>query len=376
MKDLYLLDINKRHLGAICLCVIVIILVAGLSPKSFHTKNDVTLLPDGKGVRFSGRGILFSSSPLIHRPDGLTRGSLTIEMAIQADQEWRSSLPVILEIDDGQPCARLLIGQWKNHLIIRSRRTACFQPGEYAEISLVNALPAGKEQFITIASGKDGTTLSVNGARVKKNDTFSFLKQGEALSGRLILGNSSAGKHSWTGTLSALAFTDAGLSPEEVLRNYQSWRASGKLSGDGTMPLVLYHFNEQSGAIIKDHSGHGNDIVIPEFFTPLQRRMLALPWDDFQPTRKYIRDVSINILGFIPFGFYVAWYFSERGIGELKIVIMVLFLGVGLSLGIEIAQAYLPKRSSQVIDVVTNGIGTTIGIYLWHKFIVPRRGLS
>jgi hypothetical protein len=372
LKNHHLLDINRRHLGIICLCIIAIILFAGLWPRTFQTSNDVSFLPDGKGVRFSGRGIVYTQPLKSNQRQQLDsmNGSLTLEMAIQPGKEWGRSLPIFFAVDDGQPCERLLISQWKKHLIIRSRRNACVQPEDYAEIDLDNSLPKGKAQFITIASGNKGTALYLNGTMVKRSSNFSLLRPGEALSGRLILGNSSTGNHSWQGTVSTLAVHDQVLSSDEILRNYGAWRESKTLSPAGNSSLITYYrFNERTGPIIKDHSGQGNDLIIPEQFTPLQHRMLTPPWQDFQATMRYARDVAINILGFIPFGFYIAWYLSERGITSLKVVIIVLVLGIGTSLFIEIVQAFLPERTSQVIDVITNSSGTAIGVYLWYGYI-------
>ena len=372
MKNLHLLAINRRHLGIICLCVITIILFAGLWPREFHFENQVALLSDGKGIRFSGRGILYSQ-PLavhLHQHDESSQGSLTIEMAIQPEKEWGRSIPIIIAVDDGQPCERLLIGQWKKHLIIRSRRNACFQSGVYSEIALENSLPKGKAQFITIATGKDGTVLYIAGAKIKKNKTLSLLRPGEVLSGRLILGNSSAGNQPWQGTISMLSIYDQTVSSREALQHYETWRDNEKSSPRGnSLPSIDYHFDEKAGSLIKDYSGQGNDLIISEHFVPLHRQMLTPIWEDFHASGAYARDVTINILGFIPFGFYVAWYLSERGISSLRVVIMVLVLGTGTSLFIEIVQAYLPERTSQLIDVLTNSIGTAFGIFLWHQFI-------
>jgi len=366
------MEINRRHLGIICFCVITIILFAGLWPREFHFKNQVALLSDGKGVRFSGRGILYSQPIAVnlHQPDESTRGELTIEMAVQPEKEWGRSIPVIFAVDDGHPCERMLIGQWKKHLIIKSRRNACFQSGDYAEFDLDNSLPRGKSQFITIASGNKGTALYLNGTMIKKNKNYSLLKPGEALSGRLILGNASSGNRPWQGTVSKLAIYDQTLSSGEVLRHYEAWRDNREPPPQGnSLPMIDYRFDEKAGSVIRDHSGQGNDLIIPERFAPLHRQMLTPPWEDFQASGAYARDVAINVLGFIPFGFYIAWYLSERGIKRLSVVIMVLVLGTGTSLFIEIVQAYLPERSSQLIDVITNTGGTALGAFLWRRYL-------
>ena len=115
-----------------------------------------------------------------------------------------------------------------------------------------------------------------------------------------------------------------------------------------------------------------NDLVIPEYFTPLKRRMLGTPKEDFRANRRYAMDIAINILGFIPFGFFISWYFSKRSMSFYRIVIITMVLGIGTSLFIEIIQAYLPARSSQITDVLCNSGGTFLGMYLWKRYIPPR----
>jgi VanZ family protein len=41
-------------------------------------------------------------------------------------------------------------------------------------------------------------------------------------------------------------------------------------------------------------------------------------------------------------------------------------LGISISLGMELRQAYLPGRTSALIDVVTNTLGTTLGVSLYQ----------
>jgi hypothetical protein len=113
--------IVSKYLGAICLCVITVILITGLWPKDLRSENDVAFLPDGKGIRFSRRGIIYTKDMLMKRHAQHETGSLSIEMAIESDKEWNKSVPVILAIDDSQSCERLKIVQWKSTLIVQSR---------------------------------------------------------------------------------------------------------------------------------------------------------------------------------------------------------------------------------------------------------------
>lgn len=366
------ITINSKYLGAISLCVITVILFAGLWPRDFNTRNDVAFLPDGKGIHFSRRGIIYTKDMLAKRHAQSEPGSLSIEMAIQADMEWNNSVPVILAINDGQSCERFIIGQWKSSLIIRSIRTNSCRYDRLREIGLQDALLKGTSRFITITSGARGTAVYVDGKLKVWRKESSLLHSDDILSGQLVLGNSAVGKYPWTGTLYALAIYDQVLVSGEVVQHYKVWRDNGSLSTEiGPLPIAHYLFNERTGPIVRDHSGLGNDLVIPDNFTPLRRRMLAMPWEDFRANRRYAMDIAINILGFIPFGFFISWYLSKRGNARVCVVIIVLVLGIGTSLFIEIIQAYLPARSSQLMDVLSNSCGTVLGIYLWRRYIFP-----
>ena len=107
--------------------------------------------------------------------------------------------------------------------------------------------------------------------------------------------------------------------------------------------------------------------------------MLAMPFDEFRVNMHYAIDVVINILGFIPFGFFIRRYLSERGVKHVRIVIIAMVIGISTSLFIEFIQAYLPARSSQLMGVLSNSGGTVLGIYLWSRYIFPllsKRGFS
>jgi glycopeptide antibiotics resistance protein len=79
-------------------------------------------------------------------------------------------------------------------------------------------------------------------------------------------------------------------------------------------------------------------------------------------------DILTNVLGFIPFGFFFSGYLWMRKKTTLYhlLLISILFGGF-LSLVIELIQVYLPARSSQLTDVITNILGTAIGVALFFK---------
>jgi VanZ family protein len=74
-------------------------------------------------------------------------------------------------------------------------------------------------------------------------------------------------------------------------------------------------------------------------------------------------DVAVNVLAYVPFGFLVALAaggFMNRRWAALCGVVT----GVGFSIGMEIAQGFLPGRVSNNLDVIANGCGALSGALL------------
>ncbi len=367
MKFRSLANITRRHLGTICLCIITVILFAGLWPRTFDLRNQAALLPDGKGLHFSGRGIVYSPPLSVNQKAGSEAGSLSMEIALQSDREWRKYLPVIVALDDGMQCERLIVGQWQASLIIRIRRGTSCRHDRSREIGVRDILLPGKTRFIGISSGTGGTAVYADGQLKVVRKNLSLLNAGETFGGRLVLGTSADGNYSWTGTVSAFSLYNRSLTAEESLRHYEDWRDAADLPKHESLPAARYLFNEQAGQIVKDHSGQGKDLRIPEHFILLRHALLIPPWIDFHPSLSYAQDVAMNIVGFIPFGFFLSWYLSVRGVKRRNVLLAVVVLGAGTSLFIEVVQSYLPARASQLTDLITNTTGTAIGTYLWSR---------
>ena len=84
------------------------------------------------------------------------------------------------------------------------------------------------------------------------------------------------------------------------------------------------------------------------------------------------RDIVINVLGFMPFGFCFFLYRKPaRSARWFTDALHVVVAGVAISLTIETIQVYLPNRASSMTDLLCNTAGTFLGV-LFAQAIRPK----
>ena len=88
------------------------------------------------------------------------------------------------------------------------------------------------------------------------------------------------------------------------------------------------------------------------------------PWTRWS----YWKDIAVNIFGFIPLGFLFLAYFAIVKQNP-RPTMMVVTLGFAISLTIEVAQRFLPTRDSSMMDLMTNTLGTFLGVLLFRFYI-------
>jgi VanZ family protein len=140
------------------------------------------------------------------------------------------------------------------------------------------------------------------------------------------------------------------------------WSQEGRpesLAGAGN--IWLYPFDEQRGRVAHEAHGSGPDLNMPERYSVFHPHYL----DTARPHRSDWSDVLLNIAGFVPFGFFFCALFSSPR-AAARAAFVTILLGISISLGMELRQAYLPGRTSALIDVVTNTLGTTLGVSLYQ----------
>jgi hypothetical protein len=368
------LNARKNVPSIICLIITSTILVAGLWPFNFWSKNQVEWLKDRDGVRFYSRGIIYSEKevpilPSLHSSNIPTK-SFTIEIWVQPDKETFSYLPQLLTIWNRETHEYLFIGQWQSTLIFQSRILDSKKKWIYKKIGIGNVLQKDQTRFIAITSDERGTNIYIDGRLEESSRNYLFLQLTDKTmsSNFLVLGNSSTGQQHWMGSLLGLAIYDQPLTRKQISEHFQKWQERGKSSLLAERGLfALYLFDEGSGEHIHDLLNH-HHLIMPTRFEVLQKTILVPPWKDFRFNRSYLMDIITNILCFIPFGFFFSaylWMKKPRSI--FRLLLTSIIIAGCMSLSIELIQVYLPTRSSQLMDVITNILGAAIGVTLFLK---------
>jgi hypothetical protein len=188
----------------------------------------------------------------------------------------------------------------------------------------------------------------------------------EDFAGQLVLGDSAVIDNAWRGNILDLAIYDRELTSQEIANKYASRKGNqtDQEAGGEQHLVAQYAFSEGSGQNVHGQPGSAPDLYIPEIFKVPHKKMLMWPWEESHDKLE-LRDIAINIFGFVPFGFVFAAYLSwNRNVHYATIV--TILCGAAISLTIEILQEYIPGRDSGMLDIITNTSGTFLGVLLFR----------
>jgi len=372
--------ISLKCLVGVSVAILFGILIFGLIPKDFHFSNGVNWIKDQAGIRFSKYGIAYTH-PFVELVEGEISepNSFSIEIALKPESYDEKGFNFILALHSGENSHQLLMGQYLSWIILMNgddydhkRRTK--------RIAVNTASPSPTARFVTITTGKEGTQVYLNGQRVrtKKNLT---LKIPNGRKARLMIGNSTNGRNSWQGDVYGLAFYGHTLTAQDAARHFNRWFQDQNFSfAKKDKPFVLYFFDEKEGLRALDHSGGNHHLEIPSKMQILEREILSPTWSLFKLNRSFIKDFVLNLVGFIPFGFILsATLFKFGGTFEKNNVLITVVLCFTLSLIIEILQAWIPSRSSHMLDLILNTLGAFMGTIIYRFFFVRihrKRGMK
>ena len=128
---------------------------------------------------------------------------------------------------------------------------------------------------------------------------------------------------------------------------------------------ALYSFAEGTGQRVSDHSPTQHHLFIPSEYVVLYKTVLGNSRSMIPRDWYAAKDIVLNLLGFVPFGFLTFIYYRGASAGQwLRTIIVATLTGATLSLVIEVGQVWLPTRDSSLLDLALNTAGTGIGALL------------
>ena len=358
------ITINNNILNLACFSIIILILVFGLWPFNLNPANQVFWLPNGPGVRISGPGHLYTAGDPASA--FFSGRQISLELLLRPAAEPNNRLPVIVCLGDGRRQEVFLIGQWKDSPAVRVRTSRPDVSRGYRERGKSRVLLNGRPVLLTLASSGAGTGLYVNGEKAAYWPGFPLLEDGPTGSSALVLGNTAIGNSPWKGEITGLALFNRALSDGEVRDRQIAWlrRDYPALQKDPGL-IGLYPFTEGKGDRAFNLAPAGPPLIKPAVFHPLQKVVLEWPTKEQWKRRGLYQDLIINVLGFIPLGFFFTlWLLRLNSLSATRVSLLTLSIGTLISLAIELTQVYIPGRDSQASDVVCNVLGTAAGVAL------------
>ena len=326
--------------------------MVGLWPFNFWQKNRTTWIL-GNGLRFSNPSTAYTLSP----PEKLLKiDRFTVLLNLASNTGHSNGIPRILSYSLDDENHNFMIGQWKDGLVFKLRAG---RKAKTIYFETEHVFKKGEKTCLAIVF--DGMMLSLYQDGKKKNTKhigpveFSNWKS----SYPLVLGSEVNGKFAWEGSIYSITIFDQALRAEEI--NTFPTRTKD------LAPVLHYSFNNSSqiGGVRDEGKGQPADMSIPNYFQPFKRTILRMPPGSLRGYWRNLGDMFINIVGFVPLGFLLSLYLSQKGFSFAGSLSLSIFTCFGISLMIELTQALLPNRFSGLIDLFANTLGAAIGVFVY-----------
>lgn len=358
---------KPSHLVLSLLVLTAAMFAACLWPYNSAPVNEARWVPGGRGIRIAGMGCVVGREPFPSLARISPGGSLTVEITVRPAKLPWSGVPTILTFHPDAGPSPLMIGAWKNSLLVRLGRGSAPGSRKYREIGSRDAFRPGDVTVLTVAAGPAGTALYHDGTLMQPFPDAP-LEGAYGNLGRLLLGISPTGSGEWKGDILGLRIYNRALTETEVRLSHETATAGDPAPRTLQGAIVAaYDFGEGTGRIVGDRTGRGRDLIVPERYQPLKRVILALPTDARRWRLSFASDVVLNIAGFVPFALLSTWALVQlTRLPDGWKATLVVAASALLSLSFELIQVFLPTRSSSLTDLLTNVLGAAVGVALFY----------
>jgi len=352
-------------------CTVIVLLTTfffGLRFKGYSIENDARLLPHNGGLDFHGNGIAYTGG--LGDAVKIFDKNFSIEIALLLRDPNSRKFRIILIFHGGDDRKQLIIGQWRDWIIImngddydHSRNT------KRIAVRIKEGYGLQEPVFLAITSDEDRTRVFLDGRLLKEKQGLQ-LHLPQSTDTRLIVGSDVYGEKAWDGIVFGLSFYGRMLSAKEIKADFRQWKEQSSFGfAVKAEPAILYLFQRIQNNIIPDHGQLGLDLKIPRFMYGLRPDFFKISFLNLKGRNLLSLDSIINFIGFMPLGFTVLSLFLARGTPFKRAAMAALIFCFLVSLSIELAQAWIPSRSSDAVDVFFNTLGALFGIALWKKAV-------
>ncbi len=349
--------IKRRSIDILFAAIVAVTLLFGIKPKGFRLYNKaVWTTTPSPGLAFRRPSVAHTRKPL--GPALAHASAITFEILYTSG--WRSSrYTAWIAGIEGLRGSDLWIGAWRHCLMVNGQTPggndahagACRKKSSITDTKPPVHARAEPVRLTATMSGK-GTWIYLDGRLKGAYPGRVLMPESPGSLGRLVVGSAPEGSSSWIGTIHELAIYDTILLPGAGAAYARIRRPE---------PIVRYRF-DSGRERISSAGAAPIDLHIPRIHTAVRPRLFNPPWRDFKLKRGYAADMIINLFGFIPFGLAAfAWFRVRFGFSAAHALLLASLGGFAFSFAIELTQAFMPTRSSQLIDLILNAVGAALG---------------
>jgi hypothetical protein len=343
----------KRPYSLYLLFYVLVLSIIGLWPFNFWQLNRVSQ-DSVNGLYLTVPATVYTSNP-VKKLLGLRE--FTILLNLSSDFYGSNGYARILSYSLDDEWANFMVGQWEDGLVFKLTASGKPKPIHF---ETEGVLKKGEKGCLAIIFNGEKLLLYHNGEIKNEKKTGPLSLSNWDGSYPLVIGSEATGKFPWKGNIYSIQIFDRALLPGEIER----LASSRSTQMDGDIPLIDYSF-DAGGSVIKDNGkGQPANLVIPKRFKPYKRAFLEMPFH-LREMFGNIKDILINLFGFIPLGFLLSACLLQKGLSFRSSLLLSIVIGFCLSLIIELLQAFLPTRNSSMTDLIANTMGTAVGFFVY-----------
>jgi len=343
----------------------------------FKEKNNVSWIGTTSGIGFSQEGQVLSPSSTENLCGRLLTGtgfSLEVWVAAQNDVQSGPARIVSYSLNTGR--RNFTLGQSQDNLVMRLRTTETDLNGIKPHIEVDHVFGSADPQHIVVTYDFSEQSVYVNGERRVRKEIPRGRFTNWDPSYYLVLGNEATGDRPWLGKIFFVAIYNRPLPETEIHQNYLAgWLSESSISPESSRVsdgvVARYLFDERRGNKVRDSSGTHTplDLYIPGVIQTYKKPYLDFSHRSFSQNPNLFRDVILNIIAFVPVGFLFHAALRTRHRSSLKTAAFVFTMGILFTFGIESLQHFSLTRHSSLVDVLSNTLGTAVGIAIDRFYI-------